>query len=57
MHMLATLDIDEALLEEARRLSGLREKTARPSHTFDAAGVYDYICGLHPNMKGSVEVK
>jgi plastocyanin len=29
------------------------------SHTqsFAAAGTYDYICGLHPQMKGSVEVK
>jgi plastocyanin len=24
---------------------------------FDSAGTYDYICGLHPNMKGKVEVK
>ena len=24
---------------------------------FSSAGTYDYICGLHPNMKGSVEVK
>ena len=27
------------------------------SQTFARAGTYDYICGLHPNMKGSVEVK
>jgi plastocyanin len=27
------------------------------THTFDTAGVYDYICGLHPSMKGQVEVK
>src|SRR5687768_14222615 len=27
------------------------------SQTFAAAGTYDYICGLHPNMKGAVEVK
>jgi len=27
------------------------------SHTFAAAGTYDYVCGLHPNMKGQVEVK
>ena len=29
------------------------------SHTqaFAAAGVFDYSCGLHPNMKGAVEVK
>ena len=24
---------------------------------FNTAGTFDYICGLHPNMKGSVEVK
>ena len=24
---------------------------------FDAAGMYDYICGLHPGMKGKIEVK
>jgi plastocyanin len=22
------------------------------AHTFTAPGVYDYICGLHPAMKG-----
>ena len=27
------------------------------SHTFTAPGTYDYVCGLHPNMKGQVEVK
>jgi amicyanin len=27
------------------------------SHVFSAPGVYDYICGLHPSMKGQVEVK
>lgn len=27
------------------------------SHTFDAAGRYDYLCGLHPAMKGSVVVE
>lgn len=26
------------------------------AQTFDAPGLYNYICGLHPNMKGSVEV-
>ena len=24
---------------------------------FDAPGTYDYICGLHPGMKGKIEVK
>jgi amicyanin len=27
------------------------------SHTFPAAGTYDYMCGLHPAMKGQVEVR
>lgn len=26
-------------------------------HTFDKAGTYDYICGLHPSMQGRVIVK
>ena len=24
---------------------------------FDHAGIYSYICGLHPNMKGTIEVR
>ena len=24
---------------------------------FNSAGTYEYICGLHPGMKGTVEVK
>ena len=27
------------------------------SMTFDKAGAYNYICGLHPAMKGTIEVK
>ena len=27
------------------------------SHTFTKAGKYDYICGIHPSMKGSVAVQ
>jgi plastocyanin len=26
------------------------------SHTFEAAGVFDYVCALHPEMVGTVEV-
>ncbi len=37
--------------------SGIMLKGQSQSMTFDAAGVYNYICGLHPNMKGVVEVK
>ena len=29
----------------------------RASLTFDKAGEYSYICGLHPTMKGVIEVK
>jgi plastocyanin len=37
--------------------SGIMLKGQSQSLTFDAPGVYAYICGLHPNMKGTVEVK
>lgn len=26
------------------------------SHTFDAAGTFDYICGIHSSMKGQIVV-
>ncbi len=39
------------------RRSGIMLKGQSQSLTFDTAGVYNYICGLHPNMKGVVEVK
>ena len=25
-------------------------------HTFDTAGTFDYICAIHPSMKGTVTV-
>jgi amicyanin len=40
---------------------GFRSKTlakdAQFSFTFTAAGDYDYLCSIHPNMKGKVIVK
>ena len=27
------------------------------SATFDSAGTYDYVCAIHPDMKGTVTVK
>jgi plastocyanin len=27
------------------------------SHTFQKAGTYDYVCSVHPGMKGTVKVK
>jgi amicyanin len=40
---------------------GFRSKTlvkdAAFSFTFTAAGDYDYVCSIHPNMKGKVIVK
>jgi len=39
---------------------GLRTAVLLKGHsaslTFDEAGTFGYICGLHPGMKGTVEV-
>jgi len=37
--------------------SELLTKGKTHTQTFQTAGVYEYVCGLHPNMKGTVEVK
>ena len=37
--------------------SAVLPKNARHTQTFTTPGTYDYICGLHPNMKGQIEVK
>ncbi len=29
----------------------------RHGQAFEAAGTYDDVCGLHPQMKGSIEMK
>jgi plastocyanin len=44
-----------SLAGKAQR-SGLMLKGQRQSLKFDEAGMFDYMCGLHPGMKGSVEV-
>jgi amicyanin len=37
--------------------SKMLAKDARFSFTFTTAGDYDYLCSIHPNMKGKVIVK
>jgi plastocyanin len=37
--------------------SAVLAKGHRHTQAFTTPGVYDYICGLHPNMKGQIEVK
>jgi plastocyanin len=37
--------------------SSILTKGQSHSQSFAAPGVYDYICGLHPSMKGQIEVK
>lgn len=37
--------------------TGVMLKGQSETLTFDKPGTYGYICGLHPNMKGSIEVK
>jgi plastocyanin len=37
--------------------SAILRKGESHTHSFKTAGTFDYICGLHPGMKGSIEVK
>lgn len=37
--------------------TGVMLKGQSETLTFDKPGTYGYICGLHPNMKGTIEVK
>jgi plastocyanin len=39
------------------RRSGIMLKGQSETLTFNEPGTYGYICGLHPNMKGTIEVK
>ncbi len=41
----------------APQKTGVLLRGQSASITFDKAGTYDYICGLHPTMKGVIEVK
>jgi plastocyanin len=32
------------------------QKEGTFEHTFEEAGTYDYVCSVHPSMKGTVTV-
>ena len=44
-------------ITQSKARSAILTKGESHTHTFEAPGAYEYICGLHPQMKGSVEVK
>ncbi|MBI2157792.1 MAG: cytochrome P460 family protein [Candidatus Rokubacteria bacterium] len=44
-------------LAKSQERSPVLLKGQSHSRAFAAPGVYDYMCGLHPSMKGSIEVK
>jgi len=44
-------------LAQSQERSTVLLKGQSHSQAFAAPGVYEYTCGLHPNMKGTVEVK
>jgi plastocyanin len=46
----------QIVVTETKSRSEILPKGQSHSQLFDAAGVYNYICGLHPTMKGTVEV-
>lgn len=37
--------------------SGVLSQGDSFSHTFDTAGTFDYLCTVHPNMKGTISVR
>jgi plastocyanin len=47
----------QVTLTKSQERSAVLLKGQSHTQAFAAPGVYEYICGLHPNMKGSVEVK
>ena len=44
-------------LAQSQERSAVLLKGQSHTQAFATAGVYEYTCGLHPNMKGAVEVK
>jgi plastocyanin len=36
--------------------SGIIQKGKSYEHKFTTAGTYDYVCSIHPSMKGTVKV-
>jgi plastocyanin len=47
----------QVTVTSTRERSPILTKGQSAVMAFNAAGTYDYICGLHPSMKGTVEVK
>jgi plastocyanin len=47
----------QVTLTQSQQRSAVLLKGQSHTQAFAAPGVYEYICGLHPNMKGSVEVQ
>jgi plastocyanin len=47
----------QVTLAQSQERSAVLLKGQSHTQAFAAPGVYEYMCGLHPNMKGSVEVK
>lgn len=46
----------QVTFQKSGQRTGVMLKGQSQSVKFDDPGVYDYICGLHPGMKGTVEV-
>ena len=44
-------------ITSTKERSAILTKGQSHAQAFKDAGTYDYICGLHPQMKGSIEVK
>jgi plastocyanin len=47
----------QVTLPKSQERSAVLLKGQSHTQAFAAPGAYEYICGLHPNMKGTVEVK